>query len=183
MCPFDANGYFVLTTMKKSTRASLSYGIGAALFVALIALFALGGNSQTRVAEASQGMLMTEAPSYDFGTVSMKDGNVTHRYTVTNAGPEEVIITKVYTSCMCTEANITDARGKQFQGYGMQGHGPLRKANIAVAPGERITVEAVYDPAAHGPSGIGLADRTIFLETNSVETPTFELRFRAMVTR
>jgi hypothetical protein len=156
---------------------------GIAAGISLLAFLLSGTGGTTAVAEASSGRLVAEASMHDFGTIEMTDGDVMKDYKVRNAGTEPVTITMVYTSCMCTTANVVDASGRTYRGYGMPGHGPVSKADITVAPGETAIVEAVFDPAAHGPSGIGLADRTIYLETNSAETPILELAFRAMVTR
>ena len=46
-----------------------------------------------------------------------------------------------------------------------------------------MMLEAVFDPAAHGPSGVGLAQRYVYLETNSAKSPKLEISFQAMVTR
>lgn len=160
----------------------LLLGLGA------VALLLLGygfvrNNTTPASAEASTGVLAAEEAFYDFGTITMKDGNVSHEYTVTNNGSEPVTIEKVYTSCMCTTAFITDAAGKKSRPFGMPGHGGASPFTATVVgPGEAITVEAVYDPNAHGPSGVGLADRLVYLETNSSVEPKVELRFKAIVT-
>ncbi len=152
-----------------------------------VALLLLGygfvsNNTVPASAEASTGVLAAAAAFYDFGTITMKDGNVSHEYTVTNTGSESVTIEKVYTSCMCTTAQITGADGEKSRAFSMPGHGGSPYTSTTVAPGETITVEAVYDPNAHGPSGVGLADRLVYLETNSSVEPKVELRFKAMVT-
>ena len=43
----------------------------------------------------------------------------------------------------------------------MPGHGATSEVDRLVAPGEEVTVQAVYDPNAHGPDGVGRADRVI----------------------
>jgi len=83
---------------------------------------------------------------------------------------------------MCTTATITDNNKKETGTFGMPGHrGNLSRADIIIEPGENITVKAIFDPAAHGPAGVGLAQRSIYLETDSGETPKVELRFKAKV--
>lgn len=131
----------------------------------------------------SQSVLSASEDTFDFGTLEMKNGKVQHDYIATNDGPEPLVIQKVYTSCACTSAYIIDSANKKHGDFGMPGHiGSAKKANITVNPGESITVVAVYDPAAHGPAGVGIADRSIYLETNSSTSPKLELKFRAVVT-
>lgn len=154
---------------------------------------ALGGlvwiaRSDSRSATASRdrtsGTLTAEgADRHDFGTISMAAGNVQHQFTIRNTSDETVTIENVTTSCMCTTASLRDSSGRTYGAFGMPGHGTSPKTNIRVAPGESVTVDAVFDPAAHGPSGTGLAQRSIYLETNSAASPTIELAFQAVVTR
>ena len=115
------------------------------------------------------------------GTIAMKDGKVSHRFEVKNEGQEPVRIEKIYTSCMCTEASIIDGQGKNWGTFGMPGHAGPSKTNITVKPGESVVVETIFDPAAHGPSGVGLAERSVYLESNSQKSPKLELKFSAVV--
>jgi hypothetical protein len=128
--------------------------------------------------------LVAENAFYDFGTIVMKDGIVNTDYKLTNTGNETVTIGKVYTSCMCTTATIIEETGNEIGKFGMPGHRGIRsQANSEVAPGSSVIVKAFYDPAAHGPSGVGLAQRSIYLDTDSTATPKIELRLKAMVTK
>jgi len=63
----------------------------------------------------------------------------------------------------------------------MPGHAGPSKTNITVKPGESVVVETIFDPAAHGPSGVGLAERSVYLESNSQKSPKLELKFSAVV--
>ncbi|MDX1607864.1 MAG: DUF1573 domain-containing protein [Candidatus Spechtbacterales bacterium] len=165
--------------MKKTALISLSIFA----FIALLAWLGSSGARNPVVAGYSDSSLSAPVNSFDFETISMEDGDVEHNFELTNNGTEPVVITKVYTSCMCTTAYIYDSAGNEYGYFGMQGHGRSPVANVTVQPGESATVRAVFDPAAHGPSGIGLASRNIYLETNSSHSPKMELSFRAMVTR
>ena len=142
------------------------------------------GNAGTATVLQGNGRLEAKETSYDFGEVSMANGKVTRAFEVTNTSGETVNVKKVYTSCMCTQALIKSSAGRQFGPFGMPGHGGASPfANIDVAPGETVAVEAIFDPAAHGPSGVGVIDRAVYLETNSKEMPKVELTFHATVTR
>ena len=156
--------------------------IGIVAFV-IIGFFILNGGSSDTITEANSASILEATESqFDFGTISMKNGNVSYEFEVKNSGLESIVIEKIYTSCMCTTAKITDALGKTYGPYGMPGHVEASGSKVEVKSWETAIVEAIFDPAAHGPSGVGLANRTIFLETNSTQTPKIELNFTATVT-
>lgn len=67
---------------------------------------------------------------------------------------------------MCTEATLVQG-GEQWGPYGMPGHGATPEINRIVQPGEEVTVQAIFDPNAHGPAGIGRADRVISVQVGS----------------
>ncbi len=130
--------------------------------------------------ENSNGVLVAqEANSYDFGTISMAAGNVTHQFRIKNTGSEAVTIRKMYTSCMCTTAFLM-VQGKRFGPVGMPGHGAIPSINQAVNPSEEAVVEVAFDPSAHGPAGVGRIQRTVTIENNSGQP--VELQFSAIVT-
>jgi hypothetical protein len=130
------------------------------------------------VAAAQPSSLVSFRPFVDLGTVSMAAGKVPFRYMIRNAGGDTVTINRVYTSCMCTEAMLVTAKERSGP-FGMPGHGLPRAVKAPLAPGESASVEVVFDPAAHGPSGVGRVDRVVTLE--SKEAPPLELRMSVMV--
>lgn len=160
----------------------LIYGAFLLLVVAGLAFIAKGDKPTASISTNGASVLAATEDFFDFGTIKMRDGKVSRVFTVRNDGKEPMTIQSVYTSCMCTEALVTDSFGKEYGPFGMPGHTSPR-TNIAVGAGKSVNVEAVFDPAAHGPSGVGLAERTIYLETNSAEKPRIELKFKAVVTR
>ena len=128
---------------------------------------------------ASGGRIELSPANIDLGTVSMVNGNITTTYQVKNIGEEALKIDRVWTSCMCTTAALmTDS--KQFGPYGMPGHGFIPKINAAIDPAKEATVEIVFNPAAHGPAGVGRIQRTITIENNAGQS--LELEFAALVT-
>jgi hypothetical protein len=151
----------------------LTYVIGiAALIVLIIVLSGRSDQPKTSLA-ASAGMLVSQEQFFDFGMIKMKDGLVRKDFILA--------INKVYTSCMCTTAIITAKDGKKSGPFGMPGHGGLSNDQVTVQPGDQVTLQAIFDPAAHGPAGVGRADRTVYLETNSTTAPKVELNFTATV--
>ena len=123
--------------------------------------------------------LASVSPFFNFGKISMAAGNVSHRYWIKNISGDPLSITKLSTSCMCTVATLITQVGKKGP-FGMPGHGPTPRIEERLAPGATAQVEVVFDPAAHGPAGIGQTDRIVTIE-NDGGLP-LELRFSAMVT-
>lgn len=170
----------------KTINLILISGSVAVLIAIAVLAGTIGGqkNNDNETSVYSNGALTIKENNYDFGTISMANGDVSYRFKLKNEGDEAVAVKKVYTSCMCTIANILDAFEKKLGVFGMPGHGGASSnANIEIKAGESIIVEAVFNPAAHGPSGVGLAQRSIYLETNSKKSPKVELNFTATVTQ
>lgn len=136
------------------------------------------GTSSTQT-KSSGVLVVEEANNYDFGTISMAAGKVKHTFKVKNTSNESVVVSKVYTSCMCTSATLVIG-DKQFGPFGMPGHVVIPRIDQTVNPNEEVTVEVIFDPAAHGPAGVGRIQRTVTLENNAGQP--VELLFAAVVT-
>ncbi len=95
----------------------------------------------TAINGKSSGVLTLEESKYDFGTVSMAKGKVSKEFTLENKSQEDVNIGEVFTSCMCTEAE-------------------LKAGGRTVGPIERQTV--IYTSAGNNP---------IVLDFKAVVTP------------
>ena len=137
---------------------------------------------------ASGGTLRVEGESsYDFGSISMVAGTVSRIFTLRNTGTGALTIKKIYTSCMCTTAVLrlggaasSSGELKQFGPFGMPGHGAIPSVNQQINPNETATIEVIFDPAAHGPAGVGRIERVVTIE-NDAGDPV-ELSFSAQVT-
>lgn len=127
---------------------------------------------------AQAGALTAEESSFDFGEISMAAGKVSHLFAVKNTGSKSVSINKLYTSCMCTTAMLKI--GNRIKGpFGMPGHGFVPGFNESLAPNETAIIDVVFDPAAHGPAGVGPINRAVRVENNGGEP--LELRITATV--
>lgn len=124
------------------------------------------------------GGLQARETAFDFGSISMAAGKVTHRFWFRNEGGDSVLIRRIYTSCMCTTATLVKGM-KIINSYGMPGHGPLPEVNESLKPGEAAYVDVVFDPAAHGPAGLGPTQRVVTIERGSGRP--LELHFAANV--
>jgi len=122
----------------------------------------------TQSSEQTGGELTAEETFHDFGNISMKNGKVSYSFKVKNAGLETAIVRKLYTSCMCTEANLVKSDGKKTGPFGMAGHGFIPNIN-----------KKMMDPNAHGPAGVGPIDRIIYVENDG---ELLELRIAGVVT-
>ena len=135
-----------------------------------------GANAKT------EGVSTLSVPEtfYDFGKISMKNGNVSKMFRVTNSSDKEINLQSVTTSCMCTVAYVVNGENKKGP-FGMPGHGgPVARANEKIPAGESREIEVVYDPNAHGPAGVGSIDRFIYLVDDAGGKTTLEIK--ALVT-
>ncbi|PJE58536.1 MAG: hypothetical protein COU81_00135 [Candidatus Portnoybacteria bacterium CG10_big_fil_rev_8_21_14_0_10_36_7] len=136
-------------------------------------------NSSVLGTNNSQSVLTASEKVYDFGTISMKDGKVEKVFKVTNSSAQDITISSIVTSCMCTVAYLETADGERGP-FGMPGHGLVPKVNETIGAGETREVKVVYDPNAHGPAGVGNIDRFITLTDKT--GAKFNLEIKATVT-
>ena len=158
----------------------IGVGFGVLLLVAVI--FAARpniSNNGAAVVASNSTLVVEESSNYDFGSISMAAGKVTRQFKIRNTGAETVTVSKMYTSCMCTSALLMKGE-KKFGPYGMPGHGMIPSTNAVLEPGAQGNIQVVFDPAAHGPAGIGTVTRVVYVETK--ESGTLELSISATVT-
>ncbi len=163
--------------------------------IALVVLFVIAGlflwgaagkggttqSVQQAAADSGEKSALVAAETFhDFGTISMKDGDVTKDFIITNPTNESITVSTVLTSCMCTTAFIVEPDGNLKGPFGMQGMGYVPPANEVIKAGESRTVRVMYDPNAHGPAGVGKIDRFVALADSA--GGTLELEIEALVT-
>ena len=108
----------------------------------------------------------------------MKAGRVSRRFTVRNDGGSAVTVTKLYTSCMCTTVRLS-VGNRTVGPFGMPGHGAIPRLDETIDPGGEAIVEMTFNPAAHGPAGVGRVTRAITLENDN--GAPLQLTFTALV--
>lgn len=108
--------------------------------------------------------LAIDPQSYDFGTISMKNGPVNKSFIVKNGEAGSILLSSLYTSCMCTSAKISIA-GLNYGPFGMAAHGGNTRLNQRLETGQTAELVVTFDPSAHGPSGVGPIERIVTLET------------------
>jgi hypothetical protein len=126
------------------------------------------------------GALTAPEKLYDFGTISMKNGDVTKDFTITNSTNNDIFVPTLTTSCMCTKAYIVESNGTTKGPFGMPAMGYVPPSNETIKAGESRIIRVVYDPNAHGPAGVGQIDRTITLTEKS--GASLQLEIKALVT-
>lgn len=149
---------------KKIINITLGLAAGALVLGGIVLL--AGRSSDSDSGSLANSNYFDLEPAFDFGTISMAAGKVNHSFRVKNSGADAAVINKIYTSCMCTSASLIVGDLK-LGPFGMAGHAFIPKINRALAPGEEASLEVVFDPAAHGPAGVGTIQRVVYLETSA----------------
>lgn len=126
------------------------------------------------------GELSATETFFDFGSISMAEGKVVKKFSIKNDSAETITVRKLYTSCMCTTAYLSVGDKKRGP-FGMPGHGgALTTTYQKISSGEEAEVEVIFDPAAHGPAGVGSISRVVTIEPEA--GAPLELSFKANVT-
>jgi hypothetical protein len=118
-------------------------------------LFSLTSGQAKLSKSAAKARLKFDHTTYDFGSIA-KGAVVTHNYWLENLGTDTLIITKIKPTCGCTST---------------------RKAGFAVPPGERSTIDIVFDSGKFN----GRVTKSIKVESNDVMNPYLDLRFKATI--
>jgi hypothetical protein len=163
----------------KNLKPSMTSILAGLVLLGGIYALARSDSAAPSAASGPLSRLEVSEASYNFGTISMRQGNASHEFKLKNIGTEPVLISKIYTSCMCTEATLETKDGT-IGPFGMMGHGLIPRIDRVIGPGEEAKLIAVFDPAAHGPAGVGRIQRVVSLE--SPGSAPLELAFQAMVT-
>lgn len=100
--------------------------------------------------------------SFDWGTIPMNKGNAVKTFTIKNTGSDALKLFNVKTSCHCTKAFVTVGKDESPK-FGMD---TLSSWVGVVASGNEAKLTVVFDPAYHGPQGVGPINRFVSVETN-----------------
>lgn len=152
------------------------------IVVGLIGLVWWGSKNQKPPIESSgeKSVLTTSQNLYDFGTISMKDGDVIKEFIITNPTDKDIFVPTIVTSCMCTKAFIVKPDGTTKGPYSMPSMGYVWPSDETVKAKDNMIVRVVYDPNAHGPAGVGFIDRFITITDESGNE--LQLEIKATVT-
>jgi hypothetical protein len=121
-----------------------------------------GGDSFVSASEATN---LEASPSgiMSLGPVAYGGGIVSKSFEVTNNSDKAIKLRKITTSCMCTAAKVKMG-DKETKLFGMEMNGDLNPLiDFDIPAGATVQAIFNFDPAAHGPQGIGAIDREITL--------------------
>lgn len=169
---------------KERLRQVRNKKIKKILLISLPTLFVIGGivfgiiNYSPEERHPGTPKIEINPQEYDAGTVSMAAGLVKYTYEIKNTGDGDLNIDKIWTSCHCTTAKLR-VGDKTSGEFGMTSNQVFWSQKIA--PGETGYLEVVFDPAYHGPRGIGQAVRSVYLSTNDPQNKKAEVRLVANV--
>ena len=167
--------------MKEKNKIVVFIAVMVVLFIALF-VYAKPGKTENKKLDVIENQsldisaLKASETFYDFGTISMKNGDVSKTFKVTNGANTDILIPSLTTSCMCTKAYFIESDGRKKGPFGMPGMGVVPKLNKTIKTGESADVEVVYDPNAHGPAGVGKIDRFVYLEDANGNKIQFEIK-------
>lgn len=110
-----------------------------------------------------EGLEVRPLESIDLGKVPYGEGIVSKTFDIKNTLDKEISLKKITTSCMCTKAKFV-INGRESKFYGMEMNGDLNPLiDYKLPAGAEAKVVFEFDPAAHGPQGIGPFARIITL--------------------
>lgn len=117
--------------------------------------------------------------THDWGTIPYSGGNVSKTFTIKNTGTDVLQLTNIKTSCACTYAQLT-IDGKTSPNFGMH---TTSSWVGEVASGKEAQLTVVFDPAFHGPTGVGPMERLVAVQTNDISNPALEFSLKGVVVK
>lgn len=133
--------------------------------------------SQTTKAEISE-------TSFDWGTIEYNGPKATKTFKIKNSGSDILQLTKVKTSCTCTTAQViinpSDPKAKRSPIFKMHATSDWLGE---VPVGQEADLVVIFDQSFHGPSGVGLVERLISVETNDASRPKVEFILKGNVVK
>lgn len=147
------------------------------LLVGGIILLSGSGSTSATITVSQNAKATVGQKNYDWGQINMKDGNVSKTFAIKNTGTDTLKLTNIKTSCHCTKAQVK-INNTSSPFFGMN--------NVSswigeVVPGQEAQLEVVFDPAYHGPQGVGPINRLVAVETNDKNNSRIEFSLTGTV--
>jgi hypothetical protein len=114
------------------------------------------------IKSTEEAKAVTQVVNKELGVVGINQGLQVTDFIIENGGSEELLLYDVTTSCMCTVAQV-ESGGVISPEFVM---GKRSSHVMKVLPGSSATVKMIFDPAYHGPGGIGEVTRQVMMRTN-----------------
>lgn len=160
-------------------KSYLLYGGFLLGVLALLAILIWSGSRSaiktTSANDPNRPIAKLAETAFDLGKMSVKDIKE-HDFTITNQGKDDLIISRVATSCDCTYAYIIKD-GQKSPKFSMMGNIAGWKTNLK--SGESATLKVIYEPAIMPVSG--KVTRTVTVATNDPVNSKLEATVTAEV--
>ena len=134
----------------------------ATILILIGGVFWLGSSSAPEIKGSQYAKAMASVTNGDYGRIPMNNGNVTKEFTIKNTGTDFLKLFNIKTSCHCTKAYVS-IENNQSPSFGMDTYSSWVGE---VLPGKEAKLNVVFDPAYHGPAGVGPISRYVSVETN-----------------
>ncbi len=147
--------------------------LGGGIYVLSIA------SAPTQITSSQNAKVEVGEKTFDWGNIPINGGNATKTFTIKNAGTGILKLTGVKTSCTCTKAQIL-IDGKTSPYFSMH----TTSSWVGEVPsGKEARLTVIFDPAFHGPTGVGPMERLISLQTNDAQNPNLEFLLKGVVVK
>jgi len=178
------NQYHSIQSQKENKKRIDPFVIGVAItilvvFIGIVMLGSSAGTSPEVITDAKVAITPLKETSFDWGTISINGGVVSKTFDIENASDAPLKLYEVLTSCMCTTAQLTTDT-QTSKKFGMH---EKSSSVFEVNPHETATLTVEFDPAFHGPSGVGPISRTVTMNTNDPQNPTLSFSLSAVVSK
>lgn len=155
--------------MKQKIWLLTSVILGTLVVISLFALWQGGktGNVASSLSSAPTAnnskptpitSLTANPDPFDWGNIKINGGIVQTKFALKNTSSQVLKVAKLETSCMCTEASLKIG-DQESPFFGMPGHAGNPGWQAEIASGAEVSLTVKFDPAAHGPEGLGKVDR------------------------
>lgn len=151
----------------------------------LLTLAIIGGgsylvvkSSPSQLSADQSTVATTTETSFDWGTIGINNGKVQKTFVIKNSGSSPLKLNNVVTSCMCTTAQVV-INGQSSPAFGMHAKSSW---SGEVLPGQSADLVVVFDPAFHGPSGVGSITRIVTVDANDAKNSQLSFTLTANVT-
>lgn len=156
--------------------------IGIVLTTILIlvgGIFILSGEGSTSatIISSKNAKATIDQKNYDWGQINMQGGNISKTFTIKSTGTETLKLSNIKTSCHCTKAQIKIG-SITSPSFGMN---TVSSWTGEIPPGQEAQLEVIFDPAYHGPQGVGPINRLVAVETNDKSNSRIEFSLTGTV--
>lgn len=152
---------------------------GTIVLTSLVVVLGMKIGQGAEVKADTSVTLSADEKTHDWGTIDYDAGIVSRTFEINNTSESTLKLYDVKTSCMCTTAQLktAEATSRKFGMHEKSG------SVFEVKPGEAVELLVEFDPAFHGPSGVGPITRTITMNTNDASNPSLSFNLTANVVK